>query len=80
MEQEGRIGGGAGKEREGDTKVHNGIGKGQLLLIPAGTFWGPTWLNVSLNVAPLPAPSFIGQGMVPLSITSSGLLIAHSKV
>lgn len=38
MDQEGRIGGGAGKEREGDTKVHNGIGKGQILLNPAGTF------------------------------------------
>lgn len=38
MDQEGRIGGGAGKEREGDTKVHNGIDKGQILLNPAGTF------------------------------------------
>lgn len=45
MEQEGRVGGGA----EGDTKVQNEIGKWQLLLNPAGAFWGPTWLSVSLN-------------------------------
>lgn len=74
MEQEGRVGGGA----EGNTKVQNEIGKWQLLLNPAGAFWGPTWLSVSLNTClwigkrkyyPL-APPFTGQVVVPLGINA----------